>query len=76
MREIENKKDNFTKTKEICMQEFLKGGALSIDGLIEERAPPVIKSINLVFIIQAAHEGAIGPTGTTATFYFASYFLQ
>ena len=45
MREIENKKkklDDFTKTKDICMQEFLKGGALSIDRLIEERALPVV----------------------------------
>ena len=45
MREIENKKkniDDFTKTKEICMQEFLNGGALSIDRLIKERAPPVV----------------------------------
>ena len=36
MREIENKIkniDDYTKTKEICMQEFLKGRALSIDRL-------------------------------------------
>ena len=26
------------KNKDICMQEFLKGGALSIDTLIQERA--------------------------------------
>ena len=30
------------------MQEFLKGGALLIDKLVEERAPPVIKTYFLV----------------------------
>ena len=43
MREIESKKkniDDFTKTKEICMHEFLKGGSLSIDRLIKGREPP------------------------------------
>ena len=29
--------------KPVC-REFLKGGALSIDKLIEERAPPVLKN--------------------------------
>ena len=28
----------------ICMQEFLKGGALLIDRRIEKRAPPVVKT--------------------------------
>ena len=33
------------------MQEFLKGGALSIDKLVDERAPPVIKTYFLVFML-------------------------
>ena len=32
------------------MQEVLKGGALSIDRLIEERAPPVVKTYLLVIV--------------------------
>ena len=42
---IEREREDLKDTKymitleKICMQEFLKGGALSIDGLIEERAP-------------------------------------
>ena len=32
------------KTMGICIQEFLKRGALSVDKLIEERAPPEEKA--------------------------------
>ena len=33
------------------MHEFLKGGALSIDRPIEERAPPVVKTCYLVIML-------------------------
>ena len=37
------------------MQEFLKGGALSIDKLIAERAPPVVKTyfLGVCYILMA-----------------------
>ena len=34
------------------MQEFLKGGALLIDGLIEERAPPIVKAYYFVIMLR------------------------
>ena len=33
------------------MQEFLKGGTFSIDRLIKERAPPVVKTYYLVIML-------------------------
>ena len=35
----------------MCLQEFLKGGALSSDRLIEERAPPVKKPSIFVIML-------------------------
>ena len=37
--------------EKICIQEFLKGGALSTDRPIEERAPPVVKTCYLVIML-------------------------
>ena len=34
------------------MQEFLRRGAFSIDGLIEERAPPVVKAYYFVIMLR------------------------
>ena len=39
------------------MQEFLKGGALSIDRIIEERAPPVLKTYYLVIMLHRDGSG-------------------
>ena len=37
------------------MLEFLKGGALSIDRLIEERAPPLVKNLLFYFLVIILH---------------------